>query len=68
VVNEKFNWQVLIPPDTTATVDMPLKNGGAVTERGQPVEGRRAVKFVRVEEGRAIYEIESSLYDFQSAL
>ena len=68
IENGKFNWQISIPPNTTATIYVPVKEGGAVTESGQPVGAQPGVKFIRNENGRAIYEIESGDFNFQSPL
>lgn len=64
----KFKWRVSIPANTTATVYVPVQAGGAVTEGGQPAEGRRGIKFLRTENDRAIYEIESGEFAFQAVL
>jgi len=66
--NGKFNWQVSIPANTTAIIYVPVKEGGPVTEGGQPVGLRPGVKFLSNENGRAIYEIESGDFNFQSPL
>jgi hypothetical protein len=57
---------VLIPPNTTATVFVPAKSAGEVTENGVPARRSRGVKFLRQEAGRAVYEIGSGLYSFRS--
>jgi hypothetical protein len=62
----EFELQVTIPANTTATVFMPLRSGGQVTEGGGPAEQSPGVKFLRAEGGRAIYAVASGDYDFQS--
>ncbi|MGN6556035.1 MAG: family 78 glycoside hydrolase catalytic domain [Verrucomicrobiota bacterium] len=64
----KFIWQIAIPVNTTATVCVPVKDGGLVTEGGKPVAGRPGVKFLRFENGRAVFEIGSGDYEFRSVL
>ena len=68
VKNGKFNWRVSVPVNATATVYVPVKENVAVTEGGQPAGMRPGVKFLRNENGRAIYEIESGEFAFQSPL
>ena len=64
----KFVWQVSIPPNTTARVYVPVKQGGAVTESGMPIDGRRGVKFLAAEDGRNAYDVESGSYRFQAEI
>ena len=59
-----FSLDVAVPPNTTATVWIPAKDGKAVTESGKPAAGARGVKFVRQEGGAAVFEIESGSYAF----
>ena len=62
-----FSVDVTIPPNTTASVWLPAKDAESVTESGAAVSRARAVKFVRAEDGGALYEVESGSYRFQSA-
>ncbi len=66
--NGRFALDVSIPANTTATVFVPAKIGGEVTESGQPVDKTTGVKFARRENGMAVYEVESGEYSFASAL
>ncbi len=68
VKSGKFNWQISIPANTSATIYVPVKEGGAVTEHGQPAGMCPGLKFLRNENGRAIFEIVSGKFDFQSSL
>ena len=63
-----FSLEVTIPANTTATVWLPAKVAGSVTESGKPVSEGHGIKFVRSEKGAAIYEVESGTYSFRSAL
>ena len=63
----RFELQVTIPANTTATVYIPVQAGGAATESGVPAEQSPGVKFLRTEGGRAIYAVDSGEYHFQSA-
>ena len=68
VKNGKFTWQISIPANTSATVYVPVKDGGTITESGKSTAARTGVRFLRTENGRAIYDVASGNYDFQSPL
>jgi alpha-L-rhamnosidase len=46
-----FEWTVVIPPNTTASVRLPAGTGGRVTMNGQPVSG-------------LVHEVEAGEYRF----
>jgi alpha-L-rhamnosidase len=60
----QFDWQIKIPANTTATVYLPAQNVEAVTESGQPLAGADGVKFLRVEGGRVVVDVQSGAYHF----
>jgi alpha-L-rhamnosidase len=60
--------EVTVPVNTTATVYVPAKDAGTVTEGGQPVAQAQGVKFLREENGAAVYEIGSGTYEFASEM
>jgi alpha-L-rhamnosidase len=49
----KFTLQVTIPANTTATVYVPAQSAG--TPKAQPAASRNGVKYLREENGRAVY-------------
>jgi alpha-L-rhamnosidase len=55
---------VTIPPNTTATIHVPAKDAAAVTESGTPAATAAGVKFLRMENGAALYEVGSGTYQF----
>jgi alpha-L-rhamnosidase len=59
---------VTIPPKTTATIFVPVKDAASVTESGKPVGEAKGVKFLRMENHAAIYAVGSGNYQFQSQL
>jgi len=61
-----FRLRVTIPPNTTATVFVPVRPGGTVREGGRPAEWSEGVQYLRTEAGRAVYAVESGEYDFQA--
>ena len=64
----KFTLKVTVPPNTTATVFLPAKSKSSVTESGLPAAKAQGVKFLREQDGRAVYEVESGSYEFTSDL
>jgi alpha-L-rhamnosidase len=64
--NGLFSWKVTIPPNTKATVYIPANDASSVKESGQKAEKNADLKFIRMENGAAIYEIGSGDYDFSS--
>jgi alpha-L-rhamnosidase len=58
--------EVTIPPNTTATVYVPAKEAAAVTESGSTIEKVKDVKFLRLYNGAAVYEVGSGCYRFSS--
>ncbi|MFN8007674.1 MAG: alpha-L-rhamnosidase C-terminal domain-containing protein [Terriglobia bacterium] len=61
-----FKWEISIPPNTTATVSIPTQSPQTVREGALPAERSPGVKFLRFEDGLAVYEIGSGNYSFQS--
>lgn len=63
----QFNWMVTIPANTTATLYIPTLNREDVLEGSQPVNRSEGVKFIRWEGNKAVCEVKSGSYTFQSA-
>lgn len=63
---DRLVWTVAIPANTSATVWVPSRGGSAVAEGGAPAESRPGVTFLRREDDRAVYRIESGAYAFES--
>ena len=64
--NGRFSLQAVVPPNTTATVFVPAKDAGNVTESGKPAVQSEGVKFLRMEANAAIFEVASGRYHFIS--
>ena len=62
--NGRFNWEIEVPPNTTATVYVPAASADAVTESGKPLAKVKGVKLLRVEAGRVVLEVGSGEYHF----
>lgn len=63
---DKFTLNVTIPANTTATVFVPAKSAVQVMENGKPAKQSTGVKFLRQEDERAVYEVDSGEYRFES--
>jgi alpha-L-rhamnosidase len=63
--DRKVLLRVVIPVNTTATVYVPDASG-SVREGDQPAERSAGVTFVRREPGRAVYQVGSGEYHFES--
>ena len=61
-----FRWKVAIPANTTATLYVPATSAEAVTEGGKPAAQGRGIKFVKLENGRAVYVVGSGNYSIES--
>jgi alpha-L-rhamnosidase len=63
---DRFTLNVTIPANTTATVYMPAKSAESVTEGGKPAAQSSGVKFLRMENNRAVFAVASGKYGFES--
>jgi hypothetical protein len=60
----KLTLDVAIPPNATAVVYFPANAGAQVMESGKPADHAVGVKYLRWENGAAMYEIASGRYSF----
>jgi alpha-L-rhamnosidase len=60
-----FRWKLSVPPNTTATAFVPATDPKTVQESGKPAAQSEGVRFVRFEEGAAVYELGSGTYRFE---
>ena len=63
---DKLTMEVTIPVNTTATIYVPAKNAAAVTESGKAIDKAGGVKYLRMENRAAVYEVGSGSYRFES--
>jgi alpha-L-rhamnosidase len=61
-----FTLDTRIPANTTATVYLPARDAASVAEGGQPLQKTEGVRFLRMENNRAVLAIESGSYHFTS--
>ncbi|MBW8687048.1 glycoside hydrolase family 78 protein [Chitinophaga rhizophila] len=65
--NGQLLLEVDIPANTAATVYIPVKEGGTVTEGGKPVGEQRDISAVGTEKGFAVVKVGSGKYRFATA-
>ena len=66
IENGGFEWRIEVPANTTATVYVPTQNAQSVRESGKPARSAASVKFLRMEDNHAVFEIGSGRYSFTS--
>jgi hypothetical protein len=64
VANGRLTLNVTIPPNTTAVVYVPAKARARVTESGKSAAHALGVKYLRWEDGAAVYKVASGRYNF----
>lgn len=65
--HEGYAHRVILPPNTRGEVHVPAADPSAVRESGQPATEAAGVRFLRMENGRAVFEIGSGNYVFTVA-
>ena len=63
---DAFEMDVAIPANTSATVYVPAKDAGQVTESGKPAAKAEGVTFLRMQDRSAVYAVGSGTYRFRS--
>ena len=59
-----FSLETTIPTNTTAVVHVPAADAASVKESGNPITGTNGVTFLRMEDGAAVFAVESGRYRF----
>jgi len=63
---DNFSLTATVPTNTTATVYVPCKDASSVMESGKPAKNAEGVKFLRMENGAAVFAVDSGRYQFTS--
>ncbi len=62
-----LTYRATVPANTTATLYLPAASPGAVKEGAGPASSAEGVKFLRHENGKAVYLLESGTYSFSTS-
>lgn len=63
-----FTLEITVPANSTAEVFVPAGSADAVKESGAPAGKAKGVTFLRVEKGRAVFEVGSGSYRFTTGV
>jgi alpha-L-rhamnosidase len=66
--NGRFQWRVRVPAGASATAFVPAASAAQLTESGKPLEQAAGVRFLRMENGKAVLALGSGDYLFVSGL
>lgn len=62
--NKKLNYRATVPANTTAMLYLPASSEKEITESGRVVAKAKGVKFVKQENGKTVFELQSGSYQF----
>jgi alpha-L-rhamnosidase len=63
--NGKFTAQITVPVGCSATVYLPTSDEYQVTESGKKVSMVEGVNFESIDDGYAVYKVQSGVYGFE---
>jgi len=63
-----FSLNIIIPANTIATVYVPAFKERTVNENGKRAAKSTGIKFLRMENGKAVYQVGSGVYKFTSKM
>ena len=61
---DKFELEVKIPANTTATIYLPASSADKITESGRPLAKVKGIRMLRVEDSRVVIAVDSGSYCF----
>lgn len=65
---DDFNWDITVPGNSTALVYIPARSAKDVREGMEGTASREDIKFIRMDNDRAVFEIGSGQYNFTSTI
>ena len=68
IKNGACNYRFVVPANTTATVYIAALSQKDITESEKPIAKNKAVKFLRMDNGKALYEVASGIYKFRAPM
>jgi len=66
LAEDLFAWDITVPPNTTATVHVPVRGGHAVTEDDVPVEQVDGIQVLRQDPDYLVLSVQPGTYRFSS--
>ncbi|HXB94768.1 MAG TPA: family 78 glycoside hydrolase catalytic domain [Puia sp.] len=64
LTGDSLSMDILIPPNTTATIDIPAPGGGRITEDGLPLANVKDITIVEVQKGYLVVRVGSGAWHF----
>ena len=64
LADDVLTIDVRVPPNTTAEVFVPAANAEQVSEGGAPAARATGVRWLRMQDGAAVFEVQSGRYTF----
>jgi len=61
-----FHWEITTPPNTSATVYIPSADKAKITLDGEPIDEVEGVKFLRMENDRAVIQVSAGTFRISS--
>jgi alpha-L-rhamnosidase len=65
---DRFVWNISVPGNTKAVVHIPANSRNNITEGGARITSVPGIRYLKMENGRAVFEIGSGEYVFESIL
>lgn len=62
--NNKWFYKATVPANTSATLYLPINKEATVLESGKPLTESEGVVFIKYEKGKAVYHLQSGIYQF----
>lgn len=66
--DEALIYKASVPANTSATLYLPAQSADDVRENGLPASESEGIIFVKFENGKAVYQLQSGKYSFESSL
>ena len=66
--NGTFTYRTTVPANTSATLYLPAASADAVKRSGNKIKNEKGLRFIKLENGKAVYELQSGSYEFSSRL
>ncbi|MDB6027598.1 MAG: alpha-L-rhamnosidase [Verrucomicrobiales bacterium] len=63
--NGKFKWNITVPANSSATIYLPATSADSILESGQSATKAKGVTFLRIENGLALFDVQSGSYSFE---